>query len=363
MRDRDPGTRRAALAALTWPVLAPLAACGGGGGDAPAPPPPPPTEPRFTAHGLAGHIVRRLRPSPGGWLAATGNGAFRHTAAGWQPLGLTGQVVLDIVAPDATTLIASVHTANAVPRDFRLVESRDAGASWQALMHDFGGPHGPEGVHALAFDGAANRLLATGADVLAESTDRGRRWRRLAGDWHAFTQPKEALAIDPRRGDAWYGGQDAIEGFALFRHRAASGSLVSHPGLMPNPSVAKGIRFALEQPQRVIVAGEGGLVQTLDDGASWQRLLDTGYRFHFDVLQDPQRPQRWVSASWAKNFDTPQPLIVHITDDDGRSWRTLQHPDRTLFGGAWSMAASLENGRTVYDFGLYKGGVMRLELP
>jgi photosystem II stability/assembly factor-like uncharacterized protein len=147
------------------------------------------------------------------------------------------------------------------------------------------------------------------------------------------------------------------------RRRAAGGQVDSYPGLMPNPSVTKAIRFVPGQPQRVIVGGEGGLVQTVDNGARWTRLLDADYRFHFDVLQDPQRPARFVTAGWSKNFDDPQPLVVQISDDDGRSWRRLQHPDNRLFGGVWSMAVAVENGRTVYTLGLYKGGAMRLELP
>lgn len=359
MSDPTRRQRRALLAGLMLPALGLQAACGGSddGGDA------PPSQPRFTATGLAGRIVRRLRPSPQGLLAGTDQGAWRRGAGGWQAIGLEGRVVQDIASLDGEHLVASVYRADQLPREYQLLESRDGGRSWQALAHDFGGDDGPEGIQALAWDAAAGRLLATGLDVLAESTDRGRTWRRLAGQYHAFAQPKEALALHPQRGDIWYGGQDAIEGLVLLRRRAAGGTPDAYPGLMPNPSVAKGIRFVDGAPQRVLVTGEGGIVQTVDDGAHWQRVLDAGYRFHFDVLQDPQRPTRWVTASWEKNFDTPQPLIVQVSDDDGRSWRRIEHPDRTLFGGAWSMAAGVESGRTVYDFGLYKGGVMRLELP
>jgi photosystem II stability/assembly factor-like uncharacterized protein len=357
--------RRALLAGLLLPAIT-LPACGGGGGDTGTPMPPPLTEPRFTPDGLDGRIVRRLKAGADAQstlYAGTDQGVWRRrSGGGWQALGPANHTVLDFVLIDAQTLLVAAQRNDPVPA-YALLETRDGGTSWQALAHDFGGDEGPEPVRALHWQASTGRLLATGTDVLAESTDRGRRWRRLSGQWQAFGQPKDALAVEPTSGDIWYGGQDAIEGLVLMRRRAAGGQVDSYPGLMPNPSVTKAIRFVPGQPQRVIVGGEGGLVQTVDNGARWTRLLDADYRFHFDVLQDPQRPARFVTAGWSKNFDDPQPLVVQISDDDGRSWRRLQHPDNRLFGGVWSMAVAVENGRTVYTLGLYKGGAMRLELP
>jgi hypothetical protein len=146
----------------------------------------------------------------------------------------------------------------------------------------------------------------------------------------------------------------------LHRYSPRRGALDSYPGLLPNPSVAKGIRFV---GGRVLVSGEGGIVQTADDGRSWTVLLHDDYRFYFDVLADPLRSGRLVTASWAKNFDTPQPLLVDVSDDGGAHWRRIEHADRTLFGGVWSMASAIERGRTVCYLGLYRGGVMRLLLP
>lgn len=356
-------SRRQGLAALALPWLALQTACGGGGGTDDE---PPLTAPRFSADGLAGRIVRRLRPTTLGLLAGTDDGAWRRELSGWVSLGLSSRVVQDIVAFDAQHLLASVYRSDLLPRQHQLLESRDAGRSWQAVAHDFGGSEGPEGLQALAVDTATGRLYGSGVDALAESTDGGHHWRLLAGDYHAFAQPKEAIAVDTGRGDVWYGGQDAIEGLALYRWRADTRQRESHPGLMPAPSTVKGIRLlpsAGAASPRVLVTGEGGIVQTSNGGQTWQRLLDNDYRFHFDVLQDPQRPTRLVTAHWEKNFDTPQALVVQVSDDEGRTWRRIEHPDRTLFGGVWSMAVAVERSRTVYTLGLYRGGAVRLELP
>jgi hypothetical protein len=91
-------------------------------------------------------------------------------------------------------------------------------------------------------------------------------------------------------------------------------------------------------------------------------LLNAMSRFHFDVQRDPQRPRRWVTATWSKT-DAPQPLRVAVSDDDGANWRTLpEYGDAAFFGGAWSQHVAVEQGRTVWRFGLARGGVARVEI-
>lgn len=360
MRPHRYLNRRQCLTGLSLSLLAPLAACGGGSGDETDMPP----EAVFHADGLPGRIVRRLRATPQGLLAGTDDGAFRRTESGWQPIGLSPAVVNDIVWMAQDHLLASVEFVVDQTPDHRLVETCDGGVRWHVVENDFGGGGGDlEAVHALVYDIAGGRLLATGNDVLAESRDHGRHWTLLAGAWQSFASRKDALTFDPIRGDVWYGGQDAIEGLVLVRRRQADGGLDSYPGLLPSPSASKGIRHVMGQPQRLLVSGEGGIVQTLDDGISWQTLLaDDEHRFYFDVLHDVQRPRRFITAAWKKDFDEPQPLVLRVSDDDGVSWRRIEHPDQGLFGGAWSMALQIEGGRSIIYLGLYRGGVMQVEL-
>jgi hypothetical protein len=116
--------------------------------------------------------------------------------------------------------------------------------------------------------------------------------------------------------------------------------------LLASPSVAKGIRHVMGQPQRLLVSGEGGIVQTLDGGISWQTLLaDHAHRFYFDVLHDVQRPRRSITAAWEKNFDQPQPLVLRVSDDDGLSWHRIEHWSEPA--DAWSRSNSARRGRCV----------------
>lgn len=77
-------------------------------------------------------------------------------------------------------------------------------------------------------------------------------------------------------------------------------------------------------------------------------------------MLDPADPATMYTAGWDKNFDTPQPLILHRSRDSRRTWTQHEHTDATLFGGPWSLYATVENGGTVLYAGLLRGGVFRI---
>lgn len=328
-----------------WTGAALLAGCGGGGeGD--SPPALPSLQVSF--EGLSGLKVARLRSSPQGTLAVTNNGLFGRTGQGWQPLGLAGRELVDVAVTSRGRIVASSRLEG-------MFESSNLGASWQPMISNFGGATGPETAWALLADG--DRLLATTGYGFAESRDEGRNWTLRVGQWSIVSTGMPALTVGAGA-TVWFGGQNAIEQLVLGRWSGSS--LQEWDRLMPSPSVVTSVRLVAAEPQRALVCGEGGIIQTRDGGRSWTPVfVNNVSRFYFDVLPDPSRPGRWVSAGYSKT-DAFQPLRVAISDDDGASWRELEYPDNRLFGGVLSMNVTLEEGRSIFRFGLAGGGIARV---
>jgi hypothetical protein len=136
------------------------------------------------------------------------------------------------------------------------------------------------------------------------------------------------------------------------------------PFLLPPPAAIKGITFDPGDPSHVLASGEGGILQSRNNGATWTRPLgDVDYRFYFQTVFDPQDARIIYTASWAKEFELPQPLVFEISTDSGASWAAYRLNEPGLFGGAWSVSAVVEDGRTVVYLGLFLGGIMKVLLP
>lgn len=321
-----------------------FAGCGGGGGG--DPPPDPALQVRI--EGLQGSKVARLRASSLGMLAATNNGLHVRDADGWRLLGLPGGDLLDVAMPGAGRLVAS-------SRFDGMFASDDSGRSWQRLISNFGGASGPEPAWALVVH--EGRLMATHGYGLAESRDGGRTWSLLVGNWGYASTGMPALTPGAR-GEIWFGGQNAIEQLVLGRWSPSE--LAEWERLLPSPSVVMNVRLVPGEPLRALVCGEGGIIQTRDNGRTWTPVfVNSDHRFYFDVLQDPSRPGRWVSAGYRKT-EARQPLRIAISDNDGASWREIEALDSRNFGGVLSMALSVESGRSVFRFGTAGGGVVRV---
>jgi hypothetical protein len=226
---------------------------GCGGGDPTSDPPPDPAL-QVSIEGLQGSKVTRLRASPLGMLAATNNGLHVRDTDGWRPLGLPGGELLDVAMPGAGRLVASSRLDG-------MFASDDSGRIWQRLISNFGGASGPEPAWALVVH--EGRLLATHGYGLTESRDGGRTWSLLGGSWGYVSTGMSALTPGAH-GEIWFGGQNAIEQLVLGRWSPTA--LAEWERLMPSPSTVTSVRLAPGEPLRALVCGEGGIIQTRDNG-------------------------------------------------------------------------------------------------
>ncbi|MDP4537009.1 hypothetical protein Q3O60_12475 [Alkalimonas collagenimarina] len=355
-----------------------LIACGGSDGPLtsnPIPTPPPVAETPFTveAAGLEERIIERLYQHEHYLFALTDNGLYRSglTAETWQLIGFADMQVLDLSLINDHHFMAAVrHDDNDGYPVHSLFESTDAGQSWHEIKHNFGGTE-TEGIYALAYQPEQHLLYGSGLDVVAVSSNFGMSWQVLYGDWHTFGQPNRALAINSELQEVWSGGQGATENPLLYQYKLEQNSLHTHHQRMHeiltsgdadlSPVAMQSIRFGVQNPEHIYASGEGGIAFSSDNGLSWVNLMgDVDSRFYFDVILDPTVESRLFTAGWDKNFDSPQPLILEWSKDNGQSWEQFTYPNTAVFGGVRSMLALQHNQQLVLYFGLYRGGVMKV---
>ena len=249
----------ARLADAVLAVLA-LAACGGGGGPAADVTTAPATgaaDEAAAANDPGPLHVHGLGPAPdGGLYVATHTGLFRVVDGGLERIGSTVQDLMGFTVADEETLLASGHpdpeaaAAEGLPPHLGLFRSPDGGETWETVSLP-----GEADFHALraygellyGFDASNGRLLA--------STDGGDTWeeRELPG-----------LLAD----------------------------VVADPA----------------DPERLVAAGERGIVRSEDGGRSW-RVLER----RIGLLAWPEGgPVYLVDAEGA----------IHASED-GRRWRRV----------------------------------------
>jgi photosystem II stability/assembly factor-like uncharacterized protein len=340
-----------------------LAACGGDTGDASVPEPPLAT-PVFEHDGLDGAVVQHLYSHGDRLFAATQDGLYGKFLGQnvWVSLGLSGLQIQGFAIVDDQHWIAATFPTAQLFVDPKLYETVNGGGNWLQVENDFGpGETQSEAMMALLYDQETKRLFATGLNTLASSADYGRTWLLLDGQWGS-TSVLQALDLNSMTQQIWLGGQNAIEGPILRQYDLNTFETVAFAGLFPSPSAIKSATFDPLDPGRVLVAGEGGVLQSADNGNSWTNLLgNVDHRFYFRALLDPQNSNIIYTAGWTKT-DMPQPLILEVSRNRGTSWERHQMAAPDLFGGVWSMLATTENNRTVLYLGLNRGGIVRVRL-
>jgi hypothetical protein len=129
--------------------------------------------------------------------------------------------------------------------------------------------------------------------------------------------------------------------------------------LLPSPSTAKDIAFHKTNPNTLIIGGEDGIIKTTDNGNTWTTIKQDDHkaRFYFGLEFDETDSDKIYAGSWVKDFDNPQPLILHISENAGATWKEYKHTAPNLYGGIYDMVQLKDGNKTRLYLGLYKGGV------
>lgn len=317
----------------------------------------------FESLGLDGKIVHQLIAADSILIAATDQGVYKSDfSSNWTLMGLQKKNVVAIAVIGGNTILCSV-TDNEQFQNPQLLKSLDSGQSWSVVENNFGGET-PEIIYELRYNTSSNELLASGKGVIASSFDKGETWIIRFGFWNAFSKGLWALEINPANNQVWAGGQNAIESQVIVQLDSNREEMNQWVNVLPSPSTVEKIAFS-NNSNRILLGGEDGILLTEDNGLTWKNIYDNpsvSGRFYFGLVYDNLDSEKIISASWDKNFESPQPLMLHISDDNGETWNIISPDIPSLFGGTRDMLQRQENGKTVLYLGLWKGGVYRAEI-
>ncbi len=327
---------------------------------------PPETTLTFAFDGLANHSVNHLHQLDNLLFAATDKGLFIKTLAAqstWKPVGLPTTELLDVIVFSKTHYLALTLHTTAGTSIYQLMETTDAGTSWYPVEHNFG-DGASEPLVALYYDADNHRLFAKGIGVLAVSYDEGRSWHKLAGHWQGAGARMGVVKHNPHTNEVWYGGQNTIGQTLLCAYALDSNNERCFTQILAHPGGIHDIAFDVNNPSRVLIAGAGGITQSLDQGESWSTLIaEQPQRLYTAIALDPQNSHTLYTGGWDNLWQAPQPLTLEISTDSGVTWTQFLYPSTTLFGGIKRLLAVNESGRKTLYIGLHKGGIVKATLP
>ncbi|HUG40790.1 MAG TPA: hypothetical protein VMM12_09905 [Longimicrobiales bacterium] len=273
--------------------------------------------------------IGRVRVHPGdadvAWVAALGNlwapsaerGVFRTRDGGrsWEKVlfvdTLTGAVDLALDACDPGTLYAATYQRLRRTWGFNgggpgsgIWRSRDGGGTWERLRN--GLPAGDMGRIGIAAAGNACGVLNAivehaDAPGVYRSEDGGTTWRRMS-DRNIRPMYYSHIYVDPTDADrvytlATYSGRSEDGGVTW---TDVSGRLVYDVGVHSDHHA---MWIDPRNPEHYYLAGDGGLYETFDRGATYRRLNNIP-----------------VAQAYAIGVDMRDPYHVYVGLQDNHSW-------------------------------------------
>ena len=320
----------------------------------------------LASYGLDGKVINKLDATQTTLIAATSDGIYyKEFPQCWISSNLKSKNVQSIVRINSLTLICSTTQTIDDINNPQLHKSMDNGKTWSLLPNNFTENNG-QFVKSLAYNTNSNTLYAGGSGVIASSTDGGSNWTLIYGEWNAISKPFLELVINSANNEIWAGGQNGLEMQVVVR-LAQNGEISGYwSNLIPAPSTVEKIIIKNGSSTSLLMGCEDGILKSNDNGLNWENIYDVPNqygRFYFGIAYDEMKPNRIIAASWNKNYEFPQPLILHFSEDNGKTWKVVTTEGISnfapLFGGTRTMVQRQENGKTVLYLGLWKGGVYK----
>jgi hypothetical protein len=252
-------------------------------------------------------------------------------------------VLFDVRDPDHWLLRAS----------FGLVQSFDAGASWQWICEQAIDSSGVIADPPLAIveDGSLVLLPPTGSALI--SRDRGCSWARSQGLWSGAqgvdltahpSDKRQLFALVSKVSGVDAGVVTYDNRLLLTRDDAASWQLLAS---LPDDFAAETLEVAKSDPQRIYVSGTdsrdprlGVLFVSEDGGAHFTKrtlALPAGTGSMLISAIHPQNPDLvWLRVPARGDTIGILPARLYLTSDKGQSFRMLAATQRAMFGFALS---------------------------
>ena len=282
---------------------------------------PPARAGEWEPFGLPGLTIRSLAAAPGRLCAGTaGRGVFcldPLSATGWKGIGPDGATVTDLwIDPaDPEVILAAVDSTLGLFAP--LYRTSDGGAGWEridALPTAFGAiPR----VYAVQGVSGAGTLVAAGSAVW-RSDDRGDTWRLLRQDGGLVS-----LAIAPTDPDTlWVGGETLIfMGFTLQSRDGGTTWRTAWDSRAIGDNQTSDIAPHPARHGMLLTGHEGFVLRSLDDGDSFDEVLQAPSRFFLDW--DAGNPDRaWAAGS----PNGPDEGHAFVSRDLGRTWSDISGP-------------------------------------
>lgn len=325
-----------------------------------------PQKPQWKKLGLDGKSINEMELTSTTLYVATTTGLFKQPLNSatnkFSAIGFDGKNVEAVqILGEGEILVSIVDRAGTeTPTLFR---SSDDGQTWAPVNTNFGGETAEPVFDFEAHPTDKNVLYAGGFAVVAKSLDQGHTWEPIVGSWGGFATGVSVVEVNPyRTNEIWVGGQGPIENGFLLRSRNES-DWDSWSDLVDNPTVVKEITFTDTNPNEVLVGFEGALLKTTNSGNSWETLIDSkeDNKFYFGIVRPPGNPNRVYTGGWLKTSD-PQPLILLVSNNAGKTWEEFRFPDEA-YGGILEMHLISGQDHDQLFLGLDKGGVYEVMIP